>query len=141
MKCTWIIRDGDKKVASKDVASKFREELLDAHATLKQDHDAKVDSAIARVSNPTDEDVLVTPVTSSLDREYYEATLRGYVEAERIETSRREGKMRTLGQIGAIVVGGVMTIVGMAFLDSCEKREDNPTQPMRHPGSRLLGRF
>lgn len=140
MECNWIV-EGEKKVSSKVVASEFRQRLLDAHDQLKEDHDNKVVTASSRLEKPTDEDSLITPVTANLDKEYYEETLKGYVEAERVESTRKDGKLRMLGQIGGVIAGGILTLFGMAFLDSCEKREDDPTQPSRHPGFKLLKRF
>lgn len=137
MKTTWRIRK-EEKVGQKEVTENFRRELLLAHGSILDNRDNAIVTACSRLKAPTDADEIVDPLVAKLDTEYYEETLKGYEAVERVNSTRRETMMKAVSAVGTAIVGGIFMLGGMLFLDSCERRDESPTQPSRNPGFKLL---
>lgn len=137
MKTTWRIRK-EEKVGQKEVTDNFRRELLLAHDAMSDNRDNAIVTASCRLNAPTDEDEILDPLVAKLDAEYYEETLKGYEAVERVNSTRRETVMKAVSAVGTAIVGGMFMLGGMLFLDSCERRDEAPTQPSRNPGFKLL---
>ena len=137
----WIVtRKVDGKTLD-EVNAKLIEELDAAHADLKAQNE-KVqkwnDKEFSREPGSDDDDIVMT--LQELDADYYKSTLQGVESTTKLINERDDSRRRILGSIGGTLIGGVITMAGLAFLDHCEKRgeDDVATQPTRHPGFKFI---
>lgn len=137
----WIVtRKVDGKTLD-EVNAKLIEELDAAHADLKAQNE-KVqkwnDKEFSREPGSDDDDIVMT--LQELDADYYKSTLQGVESTTKLINERDDSRRRILGSIGGTLIGGAITMAGLAFLDHCEKRgeEGIATQPSRHPGFKFI---
>lgn len=137
----WIVtRKVDGKTLD-EVNAKLIEELDAAHADLKAQNE-KVqkwnDKEFSREPGSDDDDIVMT--LQELDADYYKSTLQGVESTTKLINERDDSRRRILGSIGGTLIGGFITMAGLAFLDHCEKRgeDDVATQPTRHPGFKFI---
>ena len=137
----WIVtRKVDGKTLD-EVNAKLIEELDAAHAELKAQNE-KVqkwnDKEFSREPGSDDDDIVMT--LQELDADYYKSTLQGVESTTKLINERDDSRRRIFGSIAGTFIGGIITMVCLAFLDHCEKRgeDDVATQPTRHPGFKFI---